>query len=146
MIQPTISSFLGLRSGLVRSRGNELSNTPLSSLRHVTTGQGVPHGSVSGTLLTFGIRQKPRLVIKSPDHNLLNEAKALKLKGDHQESDTEERLREQKEPVRKGSSKAPGRKLRFEPLPPPRNKDKGLDPPLTEVKSQLKGGRRKLGQ
>ena len=55
----------------------------------------MPHGPNTGTLWTSRTRQKHKVVRKSPEHNLLTEAKAQRPGGDHQQRHKGKELRKE---------------------------------------------------
>ena len=83
MIQSTLSSFLGLRSGLVVLMDVEENNGTPENLRQRTDGQGVSFEAETSTPWVNRSRQRSIVVRKSPEHNLLSEAKVLKPREDH---------------------------------------------------------------
>ena len=80
LLQPTLSSFLSLKSGLKGSGGKRAREpSPSSEPSQQVTGKGPQAGPTTGNLQMFGEGEgRPRVVLKgSPEHNLLHEAKVL---------------------------------------------------------------------
>ena len=87
MIQPTLSSFMSLRSGLVGAGDKarpKLEPSPGEG-SPAPTGKGLEQGPNEGSHLLFGEgRKRPACVTEgSPEHTLMKEAGWIRKKGDH---------------------------------------------------------------
>ena len=93
MLQPTMSSFLSLRSGFKGSGGQRTQQITTSDVSNQeVTGQGPPTGPTTGNLKIFGEgERKPRTLLKgSPEHNLLKEAQVLEIGESHSQGQPKE--------------------------------------------------------
>ena len=106
MIQPTLSSFMSLRSGLVGAEDKarpKLEPSPGEG-SPAPTGKGLEQGPNEGSHLLFGEgRKRPAFVTEgSPEHHLMKEAGWIRNKGDHR-SRLKETMVEQETVDLKGS-------------------------------------------
>lgn len=93
MMEPTLSSFLSLRSGLKGSGGKRAREvSPSQESNQEVTGQGPPTGPDTGDLQIFWEgERKPRILLKgSSEHNLLKEAQVLEIGGSRSQGQSKE--------------------------------------------------------
>ena len=87
MIQPTLSSFMSLRSGLVGAGDKarpKLESSPGEG-SPAPTGKGLEQGPNEGSQLLFGEGERRLAYVSegSPEHQLMKEARLIRKKGDH---------------------------------------------------------------
>ena len=103
LTQPTLDSFLSIRSGL-KGSGDESRHEEKTSGAHnqKVKGKGVPKGPEEGSLQILGTGgRKPRVFEGSPEHNLMKEAGVVGGEGSHMSGAREAGKEESGSPRRK---------------------------------------------
>ena len=103
LTQPTLDSFLSLRSGLKGSGDQSRHEEETSGVcSQKAKGKGVPEGTEEGSLQMLGTGgRKPRVFEGSPEHNLMKEAGVVGGEGSHRSGAREAGKEESGSPGRK---------------------------------------------
>ena len=104
LIQPTLSSFMSLRSGLVETQSKaEPKTIPSEANKQGPKGKGLDLVPATGSSESFGEGDRgPRRILEgSPEHHLLKEAKMIKT-GEGSKSGPKEASQEEGDRVKEG--------------------------------------------